>query len=157
SMLGRRLLRLALVGAAYVPAAWAAGLLTLPPGSVLTFRPPNALLLALALVDAPGRLWLYVLASIPANPTLYARPFVWEAPVGFVLASIIGILIGFLMVRAFLGRAPRFDRVMDCAGFAASIAVACTVSATVGAATVAMLGGPPFFETWRNWTLADSL
>jgi hypothetical protein len=51
----RPFVRIAVAIAAYIPAAWAAGLLSLPAGTVVAFRPPNALLLGLALLDSPQR------------------------------------------------------------------------------------------------------
>src|SRR6185369_3487112 len=105
----RRVIRIAAAVLAYLAAAWIAGILTLPPNRVFTFRPPNALLLALALVDTPGRAWIYALATVPANPTIYTAPFAWLAIAGYTIANAIEVGIAAALVRRLVGRAPRFD------------------------------------------------
>jgi PAS domain S-box-containing protein len=155
----RSVLRVAVACAVYVVAAWFSGLTTMPPTAAVLFRPPNALLLGLALIDMP-RWWLYVLATLPANPSLYSgqRPFLTMA--GYLVANASEVAVGAWVVWRALGRrAPRFDRIADCAVYIAGAAVfASFVSATLGAAARATAAEPGnFIDAWRPWFLGDAI
>src|SRR5262245_11406819 len=102
--LGRRLLRAIAAIVVYAVAAWVAGALTLPANVATSLRPPNALLLALALLDKPGRRWLYVLATIPGNPTLYDARASWLVFGGYAVANAVEVAVGLALVQRFIGR-----------------------------------------------------
>ena len=151
--------RIGLVVGAYVVSAWVAGALTLPPTSVLSFRPPNALLLALALLDRPERWWLYVLATVPGNPALYERGVGWIPALGYVLANVVEVTLGLTILRRVLGRTPKFSQHLDCVVFVIGVAgVASMAAATIGA-TIALAELPPrgVVAIWRTWFFADAL
>jgi PAS domain S-box-containing protein len=139
--------------------SWVAGALTLPRDAFATFRPPNAFLIALALLDRPERWWIYALATVPGNPTLYNPNTSWLATTGYALANIVEVTLGLGLLRHVLGRTPRFARLMDCAAFVVGVAiVAPLASAAVGAgAAVLERSSRSFWAIWRNWFFADAL
>src|SRR5882724_4545094 len=114
--------RIALFCAGYVVASWVAGALTLPRPAFATFRPPNAFLIAVALLDRPERWWIYALATVPGNPTLYNPNTSWVATAGFALANVVEVALGIGLIRRVLGRTPRFAKLTDCAAFVIAVA-----------------------------------
>jgi PAS domain S-box-containing protein len=144
---------------AYIAGAWLSGALTLPPDKLAYIRPPNALILAAALIAPAADWWLYPVATIPGNPSLYNRHFEWRSTFGYAAANIVEVALGLLILRLLLRRAPRFNRIIDCAVFIVGVAgIAPAVSAAIGATTAYLQGrGAAFWPTWRVWMLSDAL
>jgi PAS domain S-box-containing protein len=152
--------RIVLVCAAYVVAAWLSGVLTLPRDTLASFRPPNALIFALALFGPPAQWWFYPLASIPGNPSLFDPRVSWTAAFGFTAANVVEVALALAMVRLLLRRPPRFNSLKDCVIFTGGVAgVSSAAAAAIGATAVRLQNNPPlpFWPTWRTWLLGDAL
>ena len=151
--------RLVAAGLGYFAAAWMAGALTVSSISFTTFRPPNAVILGLALLDKPSRWWLYVLATIPGNPSLYVAGVNMWARAGYVFANMAEVGLALMFVHWVLQRRPRFYQLRDCVLFLIGVAgVASGVAATIGTAAVAIEGlAREPLSVWRNWLFTDAL
>jgi PAS domain S-box-containing protein len=152
--------RIVVACAAYLVAAWLSGVLTLPRDTLASFRPPNALIFALALFGPPAQWWFYPLISIPGNPSLFDPRVTWTAALGFTAANVVEVGLALVMVRLLLRRPPRFNRLTDCVIFTAGVAgLSSAAGAAIGAAAVRLQNNPPlpFWPTWRTWLLGDAL
>ncbi|HYM25584.1 MAG TPA: MASE1 domain-containing protein, partial [Vicinamibacterales bacterium] len=151
-----RVRRVTLAAAAYIVASWVAGALTLPASAVTSFRPPNALLVAAALLDAPEHWWLYALATIPGNPTLFMRAPRF-AVAGFVFANFSEVAMSIVLVRRLIGHG-RCGTLANCARFVAIAVGASALASGIGAgAAVFERAGRTYMSIWRNWFFADAL
>ena len=86
--------------AAYAAGAYLSGALTLPPNTLASLRPPNALILAAAVLAPPARWWLYPLATIPGNPALFDRGVSWASALGYTAANMAEVGLGLAMISA---------------------------------------------------------
>lgn len=149
----------ALVGlfVAYLVGGGLAQALAIVPGSGISLWPPAGLLLAGFLV-APERGWLWVaLAGFAAEMLANAIWFGNPAPVAAALygANLMGALTGAALLRI-SGPMMPFETGGQVARLAIlGGAVAQSVSATLGCATLAVAGIQPFGSAWPLWWLGD--
>ena len=153
----RYLVRVILLAAAYLAAAWIGLAFAIPPGNATAVWPASGIALA-AMLLLGMRVWPGVwLGALLANSLLTAVSPATAAAIA-TGNTCEALLAAWLCRRLLPQTETPFQRVEEAFLFAVVAGVASAVAATVGAASM-VLGGdaawPQFLANWGTWWLGD--
>ncbi|HEU5437766.1 MAG TPA: PAS domain S-box protein [Ktedonobacterales bacterium] len=119
---------------------------------------PGAVLLCALLLAPPRRWWLYLAAAflIQVPILAYLHLPLWWNVVGFIPDAVEPLIAVALMLR-FISVPPRFASLRDVSVYTVCVVAAVVVAATLGSTVNAVLGGQPYWTSWRTWFLGDVL
>jgi signal transduction histidine kinase len=126
-----------------------------PPSGISTIWPPNAILLAALLLEAPRLWWIYLLAALPTH-LLVVADFQDPVPLAVMLSQYAGnavhVILGAAAVRAAAGGPPRFDSLRGMTEFILLAAIASTIVACAAAVGLFQAIGwtTDFWLAWRQ-------
>jgi len=145
---------------AYVFAAYLGHALSFGPGGFATFWPPSGLFLAVLLMSSPRRWPLYVLAAVVGNLffDVIVNHRAVAVSVSYTSGNALEAVIGASVLRHFLGREARLERVWQVVVFALAGAGGATLaSAAIGAHAAQLAYGGDYWTAFRLWWIGDVL
>ena len=99
-----------IVGVAFYASAKLGLALSFPPDYVAVLWPPNSVMVAALLLTVPRTWWVYFFAMAAAYfPAAFQAGYSRERVFVFFTANCSEVLIASLVVRRFIGRAPRLE------------------------------------------------
>jgi len=157
--------KISLLAIAYFATGWLGLLVAVPPGYATAVWPPSGIALAGLLLWGP-RVWPGVLlGSFLINTWVsYAAA---QTHLGFMslavaasiaVGSTLQALLAAHLLRRWIGLGRIFSSGPATLGFAAIVALCCTVAATWGVTTLHLTGFVDYagyFESWHTWWIGD--
>lgn len=157
----RMLLAAAALALGYLGGVYLGFALTFRVTPVSTLWPPNAILLAALLLSRPRAWPLLIGAVIPAHFIAELSLGVpWTMAACWLVSNTAEAVLGAALIRHYLGRAPRFDRMRDVSVFIAVAGAAVPViTSFLDVAFVALVGWRygDFWQIWGTRTFSNSL
>lgn len=151
---------LVLFGVAYLGGCWLGYWLTLMPFAGVTLWPPSGLYLAALLLSEKHHWPWWIMAGLPAevagSMALFGFPF--SASLVIYLGNSLEALAGAWLIRHWCGVPFRLDGLQEVLVLTLCGAViGPALSATLGAATLAVTGKTAFITAWPLWWVGDAV
>ncbi|MBL1262695.1 MASE1 domain-containing protein [Methylomicrobium sp. RS1] len=153
------------LAAAYAFTGWLGLLNAIPPGYATAIWPPSGIALA-ALICWGFRIWpgiwlgsflINLWISLTQSPYGVTLPTLL-ATVSIAVGSTLQALLGFFLLKRWLGVQRLFEQGTTIFAFTAIEALSCLVASTWGVTSLSLTGlqdWSGFFDTWSTWWLGD--
>ena len=133
-------------------------MLSVPPDSIATLWPSNAVILTALLLIGPSHWWAFLLAMVAGEcaaglPNGQSLPMV----LGFAAGNVLEVLLAASLVRHYAGGEAAFEVFNRMLIFVGAILLSSALGAGVKAGVTATFGsGLSFATAWDTWFVADA-